>query len=148
MIGRDQKRPGWYTHILGTGCSRSYCAECGVLFRGCLGVNCHRFIASVNAKQTGNNGSRLGQVSAISESRNSKEDECTDESVAYTQRITQEVNYEVVKGEKAFDDAIYDNFYLPETLQQIIKYMTGKNWDLSGGRFRKEDAEKQSRKRK
>jgi hypothetical protein len=148
LIGRDQKRPGWYTHILGVGCSRSYCAECKVLFRGCLGDNCHRFIASVDAKQKGNNGPRLGQVSAISESINSKEAERTDDSVAYTQRITQEVNYEVVKGEKAFDDAIYDNFYLPEALQQIIKYMTGKNWDLSGGRFRKEDAEKQRRKRK
>lgn len=150
LISRDQKRPDWYTHILGVGCSRSYCAECGVLFRGCLGVNCHRFIASVDAKQKGDNGPRLGQTSAISESRNSQEAERTDDRVAYTQRITQTIDYEVVKGEKAFDDAIYDNFYLPETLQQIIKYMTNKKWDLSGGRFRKEDAEtkRKSRRRK
>lgn len=55
LLRRHQVRPGWYTHIMGMGCSKCHCAECDVLFKLFLREGYHAVTTLVNEKKSGVN---------------------------------------------------------------------------------------------
>jgi hypothetical protein len=143
LIRREQVRPGLYTHIMGMGCSRRYCAECDHLLKGIVSDEYLGVASSVDHEKSNSAGPRPGFISATSNPIHSDEADSSD-AVKFTQTIAQEIEYEVVKGKKAVDDASYDNYYLPENLQEEIRRRTGLNLDFSNERFNKK---KSNRKR-
>ncbi len=141
LIRREEVRPGLYTHIMGMGCSRCYCAECDHVLKGLL-----KIATSVDDKKDISNGPKLGSMSAISKPINSS---VADESgvVRYTQNKVQDVEYGVVKDEQAVDDAIYDHCYVPLSLQGLFNHTTGVAHDYSGNRITKSSPQRKARRR-
>jgi hypothetical protein len=147
LLDRDQKRPGWYTHIMGMGCSKCHCAACARLFEFFLGSCYSEVTASVDAKKGSNASLQPGPVSTTSQLTDLDRIDNAEDDVAFTQSITQEIRYMVGKGEKAIDSDFYDDYYLPENFQKEIQRRTDSNLDLSDRRFDKGKEKPKSRKR-
>jgi hypothetical protein len=134
LLRRHQVRPGWYTHIMGMGCSKCHCAECDILFKLFLGEGYHAVTTSVNEKKNGSNNT---VVTSITNEPRDPGEAGADENKKFTQIRTLKTEYEVVKGEEAIDTASYPKYYLPERLKKALcSIITNLTLDkLSGEHF-------------
>jgi hypothetical protein len=134
---RHQKRPGWYTHILGMGCSRSHCVECDHLLRLCLGANYNLVTASINTKNE--------ELVDIEANLSNTIKTCVlDANIVATSNSSELVVHKhltltgnVVYGQDAISTKFFDKFYLPLALQNIIQDKVDVSLDFSNERFTK-----------
>jgi hypothetical protein len=142
-----RKRRGHYTHIMGMGCSKKHCAECDCLMSFLLGEGYSTFTAAVNdGKGKGAKTSKremvfLKELTILNED---KEEKVNDKNIAapnceiYQAR---KLIFNVVIDRDAIDKEIYDNYYLPEKLQEWIQSCAKKELVFSISRFTKKESE-------
>lgn len=147
LIRREQVRPGLYTHIMGMGCSRCYCAECDHALKGMLSDEYFKIAAAVDDKKDNSDGLQSGPISATSKPITSDETDSSD-AVKFTQSIAQETEYKVVKGEKTVDNATYDRYYVPKSLQKAFDHIAGVAHDFSSSRLTTPKPERVSRRKR
>ena len=134
LILRDQLRPGLYTHVVGMGCSRCYCAECNHALRGVLAGNYAEVATAVERKKEEN------RLKLITRSPISRAVSDSNTSGLYRQTVEQVTEYKVVKGDQIVDSSSYENFYLPTKLQNLFNDISTSPSNLSfEERFNKKD---------
>ena len=101
LLHRNQKRPGWYTHIMGMGCSKCHCAKCDCLFKIWLGKKYYAFTTAINDKKGSPLKSEVGTMGFV-------------QSAEGDLALKKETNirFATASGEEAVDsNATYDNKY-------------------------------------
>jgi len=150
LLDRHRKRPGWYTHILGLGCSRPICAECDHLFKLFLGEDYQQVISSIYDRkgEITLNKSMIDNHVSYPESTPSDVISSSFEPM-HDKRIKVRVPGTVLKSRAINSTQAYDNYYMPEDLQQAVRYLANKVIKFSENRFNKRDAgdSRKSRKR-
>lgn len=137
LLYRHRKMPGFYTHLLGMGCSRSHCMECDSLLKLYLGDNYHQFTSSINTRNT--------------KKEDIREDHNPDRIHTEVRKIGLTINDagkpvvskhidrtgDVVHGDRALDVCIFKNYYLPLSLKDSIQEKLGVTIIFSGERLTK-----------
>jgi len=134
LLDRHRKRPGWYTHILGIGCSRSHCAECNALLKLYLGGCYNEFTSSVNTRNNKKEyieedspdtiTTRVCEVSATTSDTG---------KLILNKRI--ERTGTVVYGQNTIDERSFEKFYLPLSLKDSMQEKLDASIYFDEGRF-------------
>lgn len=118
LLRRHQVRPGWYTHIMGLGCSRRLCVECNHLLKMFLGDHYHPLVASYcDSSQSIVVTEDVGKLFM-----NNAQDDATNTSFEpmYNRTAVMRVPGTVL-GVEAIDHSTYPNYYMPISLKQAIQ---------------------------
>ncbi len=126
LLRRNEKRPGWYTHILGMGCSRQHCIECDSLFKAFLGSTYTEFTTATVCKD------RHVADLDIEKIPQSNTAEITDESdkMDFMLRKRIKLGISLAQREKATDTTEPQdgsNYYLSQPLKEALRWKSGKD---------------------
>ena len=136
LLHRHQKRSGWYTHILGIGCSRPHCIECDPLLKLYLGKGYDQFTSSIHtkSKQEGDMESDLPDTIKTHVCQITIGTHDTGGLVVnkHIERIGV-----VVNGQNAIDGSKYGKFYLPMTLKDSLQEKLNASISFDEERFTK-----------
>jgi hypothetical protein len=144
LYKRHKIRPGFYTHILGMGCSKKHCKECNCLMELLLIPNYCDITASIDDSLEVNSTDRkIEQLPCDFKRYGNK--------VSYTEHVR--VEFTLAEGAEAVSKDIYPNYYLSEEMATIIskcvsKEKLGDKVIKFGRRFKKENADDDPKKRK
>lgn len=140
LLDRHQRRPGWYTHIMGMGCSRCHCVECNALLELFLGKDYDKFTASINTKKNTEKAENTVDTSLdaintrISDIQITKTDQ---DGFCLTKTIERSAT--VVFGLDAVGKGTFDKFYLPLVLRDAINEKLPQELDFQNERFIKSE---------
>jgi hypothetical protein len=144
LLHRNKANPGLYTHIMGIGCSRCFCAECDTVLNLFLGESYYEVAASVKATKKNENKDGPATVHFSFASRLTN---FGTPPSCYTQVVEQEIQYKVVQGLEVVDTATYGKYYIPRTLKEEINLLLDQKVRFSNERFHAKEEREQGRKR-
>jgi hypothetical protein len=140
LLDRHQRRPGWYTHIMGMGCSRCHCVECNALLELFLGKDYDKFTASINTKKNTAEAENTADTSLdsintrISDIQITKTDQ---DGFCLTKTIERSAT--MVFGLDAVGKGTFDKFYLPLVLRDAINEKLPQELDFHNELFIKSE---------